>query len=753
MATVVHFEHFGHPHGRFLERVSVAAGAVAVAVPGGGLRAVDVGKRIAIPGAADLHAQITRLVRRTDVTGRMDAGGSTLLATFPDPDDRFQRRVHEGLRITVAGAGPGGSTLVTDVRTVHEDGVRLELDAVAAAAVEGAETILNDPGRVLLNDHARRGVDGLTVDLGDRVVDDVAMILGHVAMTSATARFSSLDLDKPVVLRAAGRHVSTIALVQDETTATLAEPAQRSVTDVPADVWLVAPADEADARVSFEKLLAHLAVANVESAEIRFASGVYDFTPATGAGARGGISIRGLADLTLVGAGPGATILRLRPDQDLPGDAHVVHLRSSRRIGLRDLSVHGAYLTMGRVNEQMHGVFVAEGCAEIAVERVRVYQVAGDGIRLLGSPAEPVRRVWVEGCRLIQNKRTGIAFQRDVQQVWVRDCVIEMTPPSNDACIDFEPTGQPPASAPRDIVIDSNMLLHGTATGAVALSGIDDARRLRNVRFVDNLVVGGSIFVTDVDGLLMRGNVVAVPSGAPPRISLNVAHGGRDVTVVANLFVNENPQVEAVLQLGRGEGRGVERALVADNLCRTVSGSGILVISAADTAVSRNTVAAAGLCAAGVFAKVENAPLRGMAIRDNIITVDGGGWETGVRVNGGAPGVEGLSIVGNTVRGANQGIAFKGQGFLDTPVCALNQTRADVATPLVGLEQLRAVVVGGAVTGPVSGAGRQLTGMGDPNGTVSGSVGDMYVRVDGGPDETFYVKESADVPNEGWTAK
>jgi Right handed beta helix region len=304
----------------------------------------------------------------------------------------------------------------------------------------------------------------------------------------------------------------------------------------------------------------------------------------------------------------------------------VVHLRSCSQITLRDTSVHGAYLTMGRVNEQMHGVFVAEGCTEIVVERVRVHQTAGDGIRFLGSPTERVRKVWINGCRLIQNKRSGLAFQRSVEQVWVRGCVIEMTPPSTDACLDFEPTGDPAAAgiAPRDIIIDGNMMVHGTATIAVSLSGRSDANRLSHVQFTNNLLIGGSIFVTDVDRLLMRGNIVVVPADGPPRIPLNVARGGRELSIVANLLVNENPQVDAVLRLSRAAGRGVQRAVVADNLCRTGSGSGILLISATDVAVTGNTVVSTGAGVAGVLAVAENAALDGITIRDNHISIGDG---------------------------------------------------------------------------------------------------------------------------------
>lgn len=44
------------------------------------------------------------------------------------------------------------------------------------------------------------------------------------------------------------------------------------------------------------------------------------------------------------------------------------------------------------------------------------------------------------------------------------------------------------------------------------------------------------------------------------------------------------------------------------------------------------------------------------------------------------------------------------------------------------------------------------TGTGSPNGSQEGSVGDLFLRTDGGSNTTFWVKESG-TGNTGWTAK
>jgi hypothetical protein len=44
-------------------------------------------------------------------------------------------------------------------------------------------------------------------------------------------------------------------------------------------------------------------------------------------------------------------------------------------------------------------------------------------------------------------------------------------------------------------------------------------------------------------------------------------------------------------------------------------------------------------------------------------------------------------------------------------------------------------------------------GTGAPNTVVMGSVGDMWLRTDGGAGTTLYVKESGTNTNTGWVAK
>lgn len=52
----------------------------------------------------------------------------------------------------------------------------------------------------------------------------------------------------------------------------------------------------------------------------------------------------------------------------------------------------------------------------------------------------------------------------------------------------------------------------------------------------------------------------------------------------------------------------------------------------------------------------------------------------------------------------------------------------------------------------LSGGPAILTGMGTPQGNVAANVGALYLRIDGGPSSTLYVKESG-TGTTGWAAK
>jgi hypothetical protein len=352
------------PDGRFLERATIAAASAMLTDADRNLRATDVGKNIAIPGASDLVAPIAQLVDRKDVANASMAAGSTTLTAPLPPGQGFRADLNLGQRITVAGAGFGGSTLVSDVVQVL-NATTLTLANAAATTVAQAVAILNRPDLVALDNHARANADNVTVNLGDRTVVDAHMTVGSRGLQSPTARFSSVDLGKVVSIANAGLLVTTIQSFQSTSQVSLALAAQRAVTGGTTDIW------KTDSRPVFEQLLASLDSLDVQGAEIQFGPGVYDFSRSPQSGAAAGIALRGLRNLTIRGAGPGVTVLRLMPNQNLQlPDTHVIHAFDCRNLTIGDLSVHGAYLTLAHVNEQMHGIQINQGSEEIRVERV-----------------------------------------------------------------------------------------------------------------------------------------------------------------------------------------------------------------------------------------------------------------------------------------------------------------------------------------------------------------------------------------------
>ena len=747
------------PDGRFLERASIEAGSAVLTDPDGILRPMDVGKNIAIPGATDLIAKIANLIDRREVrNAAIDVGQhpNRLKGTLFDPtkpvgqdEEPFLESVHKGRRITVAGADPDGHTLVSTIAHVL-DSSTIELADAASKSVSNVEVILNKGDRVALDDYARRTVANVMVDLGDRSIGDAEMTVGGRALFSETAGFSSVDLGKEVTIRDAGLLVTTIQSFDSSTQVTLAAPAQRAVVEGLADVW------KTDSRLGLEMLLASFDTLDVESADIRFGPGVYDFTriPDVTGPMFAAIGLQRMKNLTIRGAGPGVTILRLRPQPELShATTPVIETRDCRRLAFRDLSVHGAYLTMGKTNEQMHGIFLNQGSEEIIVERVRVFQSAGDGLRFLGSPENKVRKVWVDGCQFVQNKRTGVAFQRGAEFVWIRNCYIETIPPSTDSCLDFEPTGN---GAPTDIIIESNFMKHGTRATAVSISGISGPDPTRRVKFSNNVIIGGEVFCTDVDQLTIQNNTVRVTDlGTANRIPIQIQRGGNSIVITGNLLVNDDTATRAVISLSEVNNRQVTRALVANNLCFARLGSGIQCLSSDDVAIQDNMVVATGACGKGIFLRSESSAMDNISVRNNDITIQGTGrWEFGILTAADPRPIGHVSIIGNSIRGADKGVVFLHDGFTQTPVCSLNRIADDVVSPFKGNGS---IIVGGAVsrggTTASSGAGRFIAGPGDPETKVIGNVGDIFQRIDGALGKTLYVKETGNGTTIGWKAK
>jgi len=336
-------------------------------------------------------------------------------------------------------------------------------------------------------------------------------------------------------------------------------------------------------------------------------------------------------------------------------------------------------------------------------------------------------------------------------------CLFEAT--VTDQSIDFEPSG---TDGPTEITIEGCTIRHTNRSAAVTLTGIRGSDPAVRIKFSNNLVTGGPVFCVDVAELTVQNNTIVVPADLTGnRIPLQVQRGGDSLVLSGNLLINRSVETRAALTLSEVNQRQVSRALVSGNLCRTVAGSGIQLFSSDDVAVEGNMLVAEGPCAAGVVVRSEASDVDRVAVRDNDVTINGTGrWTVGVQVAASDPHKVGdVSIVGNTVHGAETGVRFAGGGFVRTPVCSLNQLGPDVTTPLDGLPVLPedALVVGGAVSGGggalATGGGRMLSGLGTPTDRVAGYAGDMFQRLDSAAGPRLFVKESGDGTTDGWVAK
>src|SRR3954447_3644715 len=99
--------------GRWLRGVSIPAGSSALTVPTGSVLDVDVGKSISIPGAVDMVATIRELTGAKAVQhAAISLGSPNLTLMLATSEEPFVPH-HEGWRIVVDGAGPGGLPLLT----------------------------------------------------------------------------------------------------------------------------------------------------------------------------------------------------------------------------------------------------------------------------------------------------------------------------------------------------------------------------------------------------------------------------------------------------------------------------------------------------------------------------------------------------------------------------------------------------------------------------------------------------------------
>lgn len=485
------------------------------------------------------------------------------------------------------------------------------------------------------------------------------------------------------------------------------------------------------------------------------------------------LELNDVQDFMVMGEGP-RSVVKLVDTDAQTGDWFVFLLRNGcQRVVFKDLAIDGNRFGLTNPDEQSHGIQVEFGTEDLVVDRCILTNCFGDGMKVFGGESEAnphSLRLRIENCLFQKNKRSGVVIQRAIEQIIIANCIFDAN--DDDNSIDIEPSS---TDAPTDVLIHGCTINHTNDTSAVHLNGISGSKPMVRCKLSDNIILGGQIFSTDVNQLTIQNNIVFVPT---KRIPVEVKRGIDSVVITGNLLINnykpldatdEKDAIDGVIVLKR-DSRGVTRALVANNLCLTRTGHGIQCLSCNDVTIQGNMIVATGSCNSGIFVRSEEAPMDNISIRDNDVSIkedDKGRWLVGIKIATNKEHEIGyVSVIGNSIRRAVQGLVFADDlfritgihRFTQTPVCSLNRIADDVSTPFVGIGTLPtgSVVVGGVTsrggTDPGSGGGRFIAGLGDPNTRILGNVGDIFQRLDGTPGATVYLKETGDSTNTDWIA-
>jgi hypothetical protein len=518
-----------------------------------------------------------------------------------------------------------------------------------------------------------------------------------------------------------------------------------------------------DDRVAIQAAIDHAVRYN--SGGILFPSGTYRVSRAPdGIVLRPNCSIElnGVNDFMVMGEGP-KSVVKLMDTSASTTDWHVFRLHNNcQRVVFKDLVIDGNSTGLTLPNEHSHGIEVDPGTEDLVVDRCILRECHGDGMRLLGASDNHVKRLRIQDSLFQKNKRSGIAIQRAIEQIIISNCIFDET--INDQCIDVEPTDDM-EDGPSELIIQGCIINHTNPTTAVSLSGNSGPNPLVRCKFSDNIVMGGNLFCTDVNQLTIQNNIIVVPNlSTQQRMPIEISRGGDSIVITGNLLISENILNDAVISLKEGNQRQVTRALITNNLCFACGKNGIECLSSDEVAIQGNMIVATGPCRDGIFIRSESSSMDNISLRDNDVTVKGEGrWRSGIRLATTLPKqISNVSITGNSIRAATKGIEFDGNGFVQSPVCALNRIADDVTSPITVIENpsvppFPGLIVGGAAsrggTTPGSGTGRFIAGKGDPNNKVAGNVGDIFQRLDGIAGATLYVKETGNGTNTGWVGK
>ena len=243
------------------------------------------------------------------------------------------------------------------------------------------------------------------------------------------------------------------------------------------------------------------------------------------------------SDLTLLGAADGTSVLKLDPNPPRASngyhaycdDTHVLSIRGSSYITLRGFTIDGSRADLpddtnqcpiirvvdtGQITERMFDVYVLNS-TDVTIDHMKLMEAHGDGLYLLGDRISRTERVFLTNSEVANNKRVGIAFQRNVGLVTISGNYF--TDRGNNRLLHMEPTGQAADVGPYEIDIDSNVFDRGVgAPVGVSLGSTGGGiQRSSGIRFTNNRILpassggeGGCISVHQANDTTIANNTV-----------------------------------------------------------------------------------------------------------------------------------------------------------------------------------------------------------------------------------------------------
>jgi hypothetical protein len=178
----------------------------------------------------------------------------------------------------------------------------------------------------------------------------------------------------------------------------------------------------------------------------------------------------------------------------------------------------------------MHGLYV-RNAVDVEIIDMKIIYAHGDGLNLradlrLQNAVSPelqhsTKAIRVRDSQFLRNKRSGIAFQRNVEDVTITRNLFRNS--GTDQDLDMEPTGGDGDKGPINIDITDNTFERARADGtpangkAVTLGANGTKEGGQNINFLRNFIVpvpgaktayGGCIVVNDAVGVTIKDNKV-----------------------------------------------------------------------------------------------------------------------------------------------------------------------------------------------------------------------------------------------------